>query len=498
MHTSRQDVGTSDRAIEALDRVLRYVEAGPVEDVSAPLAGGFTNELIRLGFRQHRILSEPFVVDDPNQSDDGRAGIYVIHVDDAFELEDHRELVAEHAVGLVPMGTTRDGTTQIMQNLIDGKLMGVNGNRLFTQGLIAGTAIEAATTPWNTPAHLHLVGFGELGRAIRAASVNWHAPELIHLYETPAELEAAEIRTQTALVFLQNITADEAFSTYMEVTGPRVGVLAGAHVRNALTFFHETNFEGTIEPLNLELTPVMVHEQTEEYASWIAMGRSTNDTTNETEAEPAETQEASEPQESGETPDDQTGRPPAPEQPAAADEPPEAESPNTDPVGDETADDGTLSTFGPVSVNGVTGQPAEAAAAVVFAGGQLGVEHISQALWPADPASGETARKRRTRTLKKLKDAGIPIEQVDDAWVANQLPTTVETATTSTNPAELKRIITGPPLAGCGQWADKHRERISSRVLEHLESVSDQALDTDDHQTVAAVAAIKSTIRGTK
>ncbi|WP_104056275.1 MULTISPECIES: hypothetical protein [unclassified Arthrobacter] len=196
---------------------------------------------------------------------------------------------------------------------------------------------------------------------------------------------------------------------------------------------------------------------------------------------------------------------PAPEPPAAAAEPEQAEPEpaQAEPVQAEPAAKLSQNFAAPLCLLGqpqlhsdngsaVTGKPAEAVAYLSLNGRSSDAVELSQKLWPEAENEGNTARIRRSRTAKKIKEALPASFRNDTAWEIDHLDTDlnriINALTQEGNPqatlVACHSIQT--PLQGCAEWADEHRDRIVQQLRQVLDDTTGRALENDQFEIAKA------------
>ncbi len=138
------------------------------------------------------------------------------------------------------------------------------------------------------------------------------------------------------------------------------------------------------------------------------------------------------------------------------------------------------------------GKPAEAVAYLHLHGLSQDAIELSRALWPEAEHEGNTARIRRTRTAKKIKDA-LPVSfRNDTQWEIDPLATDLDQIITvlsrDGDPQETLRACQAidVPLQGCAEWADEYRNHIVSQLRQVLDDTTDRALEKDQFEIAKA------------
>lgn len=163
-----------------------------------------------------------------------------------------------------------------------------------------------------------------------------------------------------------------------------------------------------------------------------------------------------------------------------------------------------LSVFGaPRAVSGVgelKGRPAETLTLLHLAGETIPVQQISEAIWPGDETEGHTARTRRSRLLKKLREhVGEAISITDEGWqlksghAATDFDRTLDVITNE--PLDRTEIIAeacqriDTPLTETGEWSQTHRAKITAELLVALEEMKERATEAQAHDIVRTARA---------
>lgn len=148
-----------------------------------------------------------------------------------------------------------------------------------------------------------------------------------------------------------------------------------------------------------------------------------------------------------------------------------------------------------------TGKPAEIVAFLQLTGEQQDSEAISSAIWPGDDTSGNTARTRRSRAARKIKQTlGEQALENAEAWT---LPTPLTTdleqvlkvldqpLSANSDPRRILQALEliKTPLNGCEPWAEPHRQRAREQLEPRLKDLTDVALETDHFEIAKAARA---------
>lgn len=163
-----------------------------------------------------------------------------------------------------------------------------------------------------------------------------------------------------------------------------------------------------------------------------------------------------------------------------------------------------LNVFGaPRAVTGpgeLKGRPAETLTLLHLAGETIPVQQISEAIWPGDETEGHTARTRRSRLLKKLREhVGEAIVITDEGWqlkpghAVTDFDRTLDVITNE--PLDRTEIIAeacqriDAPLTETGEWANPHRDKLTAELLEALEEMKERATEAEAHDVVKTARA---------
>ena len=523
-------VGT---ALDAMEKVAFYFGDRP--ELPIVELGLIKEEEITLTFGGDVHLEPPFWQVSEEHQDH-----WAITHDDALALSTGRTY-GEQTAALTAIGNSLAGA-KVMLNTNRWQILGSAGLDRFSRALMVGQVMEQATEPWAREHHIWLVGYRDLGPKLVNFLGNYHDETRFHLVESVEQITADDLAGTSATLYVMG-SSDASLQAYERLRGQNVGMLTDTVVTEQAMFISEDDDGGATilnaTPDGMKIWPNLVGEGD---ALYEAMELTWNKHLEEAQeaqqavesltiedflpAAPAaretpvdETQNISvadlEALVNFEsiTPDHEKAAPepePEPEpaaaepEPAAVEPEPAAVEPEEEAVEpEEEAEPGVQSFSAPLCVLGqpqlyggegsvVTGKPAEAVAYLSLNGGSSDAVELSQKLWPEAENEGNTARTRRSRTAKKIKEALPSNFRNDTSWEIDHLETDLDRIINALiqegNPETTLEACHSiqTPLQGCAEWADEHRDRIVQQLRQVLDETTGRALENDQFEIAKA------------
>ncbi len=522
--------------LDAMANIARYLGDHPE---LPPVDMGLIKENeIKLTFDEPQELDYPFQF----ESNEGGSHWTITH-NDALTLRTGNTYGWQTAA-LTAIGNDPNGNKMLL-NTNRFHLLGLAGLDQFISSIMVGQVMEQATEPWTAEHHIWLVGYREIGPKLVNFLTMYHDESYFHLVETVEQITANDIKGTTATLYVKNSNAAtlEAYRRIRADNPDRVGMLTDSVVTEQAMFISE-NDDGTgaicnAAPHSIPVFPNIIDENHKLYLAmemyWDKHLKEAEQARQAVESltmadflppTPEEVPAGAE-ERTGSTSisveelealwnggtakrDTPTEIAPVPIQappeviPAAAQAEP-IQAPATLAPGPETVPaQAPLTVLGSPRLHGadgslVEGKPAEAVAFLHFNGLTRNGVEVSQALWPESENEGHTARNRRSRTTKAIKEALPGTFRVEEArWIIDPLTIDLDqltaALTTPGNPEDTLRACETieAPLQGCAAWADEPRAQIVSQLREVLEGVMEQAIDNDQFEIAkAARQAIK-------
>lgn len=498
-------VGT---ALDAMEKVAFYFGDRP--DLPIVELGLIKEEEITLTFGEGAHLDAPFwQVDDEHQDHWG-----ITH-DDALELSTGNTY-GEQTAALTAIGNSLAGA-KVLLNTNRWNVLGSVGMARFSTALMVGQVMEQATEPWAKEHHIWLVGYRDLGPKLLNFLNQYHDESRFHLVESVEQITAADLNGTSATLYVMGST-EASLKAYERLSGQNVGMLTDTVITELAMFISEDDDGGATilnaTPEGMKIWPNLVGEGDALYEAM--------EVTWAKHLEAA--QEAQEAVESLTMADFLEKAPAVPEAPAqAAPEPtsisveeleaivnfespsPEPEQPANEPAEQTPAVElesiqnvqASLSILGQPQLHGAEGavaggKPAEAVAYLHLNGLSHDAVELSQALWPDAENEGNTARIRRSRTAKKIKETLPGSFRNDTQWEIDPLTTDLDHLITALNqdgnPQEAIRACQAiqTPLQECAEWAVEHRKRITEQLRQVLDDTTGRALENDQFEVAKA------------
>lgn len=119
----------------------------------------------------------------------------------------------------------------------------------------------------------------------------------------------------------------------------------------------------------------------------------------------------------------------------------------------------------------ITGLSAELCAFLVLHGGSASQSEITDALWPGEELSENSARLKLSRLVKKINNVNNDVVTTGEQWTISGVTTDLQEVreVLKTKSSE-EGLVTqtcdriAPPLEGCHSWAADYRENISAEL----------------------------------
>ena len=518
-------VGT---ALEAMEKVAFYFGDRP--ELPIVELGLIKEQEITLTFGTDVQLETPFW-----QIEDEHKDRWAITHSEALALSTGN-IYGEQTAALTAIGNSLAGA-KVLLNTNRWQILGSAGLDRFSTSLMVGQVMEQATEPWAKEHHIWLVGYRDLGPKLVNFLTNYHDESRFHLVESVEQITADDLAGTSATLYVMG-SNEASLNAYERLRGQNVGMLTDTVLTELAMFISEDDDGGATilnaAPGGMKIWPNLVGEGDPLYAAmeltWekhleeaqtaeqAAESLSIEDFLAEAPAAPeaaAQTPSVAELEalmsfesvtpdheqpatalesEPAEEPD------PAQETTETAAEPIPAEEP--EPTPGETPDQARnfaapLCILGQPQLNAndgsaVTGKPAEAVAYLHLNGGSSDALELSEKLWPEAENEGNTARTRRSRTAKKIKDALPDSFRNDTGWEIDPLDTDLDrTITALTQAGNQQATLTAcqsiqTPLQGCAEWADEHRDRIIQQLRQVLDDLTGRALENDQFEIAKA------------
>lgn len=530
--------------LEAMEKVAEFFGDHP--ELPIVELGQIKQEEITLTFGVEADLPEPFQL----RFDDDASQWAIAH-EDALDLTTGEEY-GHQMSGLTAVGNSlnadsRQMGSKLLLNTTSWQLLGSVGLAEFSKAIMVGQVMEQATEPWAWNHHIWLVGYGELGRMIVSYLSSYHPEDRFHLKKDLEEISEADLAGRSSTIYVMG-SDDSTLDHYQRLRGSDMGMMTDSVITDHCMFISEDEDEAAtivnVGPSGMKIYPNLIgdnsrlfqgmemvwekQQQEAEEAHEQVQNLSVADFMDEADHQPVDETQADEelsfsdedlqawltPEQATETaegdnqtlgPDEQindTPQPDSAQDEKATDPEPVEKMPE---VEGNTSSETVFLLGTPVIKAGdaeASGKYAEAIAYLHLHEGSADPLEITEALWPEAEATGASARQRRARTAKKIKEILGEDFDNDTAWTitrqqtdAGQILSDLDTATPETNPEQIKNAIARiqPPLQGCGTWADPHRKPLAEQLSQALERVRDQALEADHFEIAkAALAAMKN------
>lgn len=514
-------VGT---ALEAMEKVAFYFGDRP--ELPIVELGLIKEQEITLTFGGDVQLETPFWQIDADHKDR-----WAITHSDALALSTG-SIYGEQTASLTAIGNSLAGA-KVLLNTNRWQILGSAGLDRFSTSLMVGQVMEQATEPWAKEHHIWLVGYRDIGPKLVNFLTNYHDESRFHLVESVEQITADDLAGTSATLYVMG-SSEASLNAYERLRGQNVGMLTDTVLTELAMFISEDDDGGATilnaAPGGMKIWPNLVGEGDPLYAAmeltWekhleeaqeaeqAAESLTIEDFLTETPAAPAKAAEA--PSISvaelealmnfeSVTPDHEKPATALESEPADELEPaqaepetaaePEPEPAQAEPDAPDVA--APLCILGQPQLNAddgsaVTGKPAEAVAYLHLNGGSSDAVELSEELWPEAENEGNTARTRRSRTAKKIKDALPESFRNDTGWEIDHLDTDLDRIITALNGTGSQQATLAAcqaiqtPLQGCAEWADKHRDRIVQQLRQLLDDLTGQALENDQFEIAKA------------
>lgn len=512
-------VGT---ALDAMEKVAFYFGDRP--DLPIVELGLIKEEEITLTFGEDVHLDSPFwQVADEHQDHWG-----ITH-HDALGLSTG-DTYGEQTAALTAIGNSLAGA-KVLLNTNRWHVLGSVGLARFSTALMIGQVMEQATEPWAKEHHIWLVGYQDLGPKLLNFLNRYHDESRFHLVQSVEQITADDLAGTSATLYVMGST-EASLKAYERISGQNVGMLTDT-VLTELAMFISEDDDGAATILNatpegMKIWPNLVGEGDPLYEAMEVTWAKHQDAAQEAQEavesltiedflqepstapeKPAQAAPAA-PVISVEelealvnfdsfTPDHEqpatepTPEPePAPAAPAAVTNQVPADKPESDQNVEPA-----LSILGQPQLRSAEGtvaggKPAEAVAYLHLNGLSHDAVDLSQALWPDAENEGNTARIRRSRTAKKIKETLPDSFRNDTQWEIAPLTTDLDHVITALNqdgnPQEAISACQAiqTPLQDCAEWAVEHRQRIIEQLRQVLDDATGRALENDQFEVAKA------------
>lgn len=497
-------VGT---ALDAMEKVAFYLGDRP--ELPIVELGLIKESEITLTFAANVHLDAPFW-----QVSDEYDDQWAITHHDAFELS------TGHVYGLQTAALTAIGNSlagaKVLLNTNRWSVLGSVGLKRFSLALMVGQVMEQATEPWAKEHHIWLVGYQELGPKLVHFLAQYHDESRFHLVGSVEQITAEDLEGTSATLYVMGST-EASLEAFNLIKGQNVGMLSDTVLTERAMFISEDDDEGATilnaTPDGMKIWPNLVAEGDPLYEAMEMTWQKNLDVVQEAQKAVESLKIEDFLQDvalKAEAPAQETPELPpisAAELEALVNFEPEVEPVNTPEQAEQTPEvevspsdkalEPVLMLLGAPQVRGadglvVTGKPAEAVAFLHFNGfSQDGIE-LSQALWPDSESEGNTARTRRSRTAKKIKDA-LPDSFSNSAeWVIDPLTTDFDQIVMALgqdgNPQDVLDACRAVevPLQDCAEWAVLHRKHMVEQLQQLLDDTIGRALENDQFDIAKA------------
>lgn len=496
-------VGT---ALDAMEKIAFYLGDRP--ELPIVELGLIKENEITLTFARELHLDAPFW-----QVSEEHGDHWAITHQEALSLS------TGHVYGLQTAALTAIGNSlagaKVLLNTNRWSVLGSVGLERFSLALMIGQVMEQATEPWGKEHHIWLVGYREIGPKLVRFLTQYHDESRFHLVESVDQITTDDLEGTSATIYVMgsNAASLEAFN---RIKGQNVGMLSDTVLTELAMFISEDDDNGATilnaTPDGMKIWPNLVGEGDPLYEAMELTWQKHLDVIQEAQkaAESLKIEDfLQEPTPEVETPAQEAlelstisveelealvNFEPEPE-PVAVPEPAEQapEKVSASAKGFEPV----LMLLGAPQLRGVdgvvvTGKPAEAVAFLYFNGfSQDGVE-LSQALWPDSESEGNTARTRRSRTAKKIKEV-LPESFSNGAeWAIDSVSTDFDQIMLALaqdgNPQEALDacMAVDSPLQDCAEWAVLHRKQMIEQLSQVLDETIGRALENDQFDVAKA------------
>lgn len=242
--------------LKNINMVGRYLSTlnGPVVQFSK-----FSNQNILLAFNEDEPVDLPspfYPVDDEHQ-------VWVINNRDIDDLE-ISAFDSPQISGLTAFGYDASGRMFLFNSQAQ-RILGINGQDDFSRAMVRAVAVEHIMEPWNSNRSVYLVGFeSPFGDALKHQLSTYHSS--ISVVEKITDIAHGYDSLEDSSIFSIGQDAAEVSEFVKSSKEYSVAVVADVQIGGAFTYYQETEDSGALEPGNIYLQPMLLSDDSEDYA----------------------------------------------------------------------------------------------------------------------------------------------------------------------------------------------------------------------------------------